>query len=704
MSPKMALVAAVLVALSLSVGETASLDGLSPAELGEDLGESGVSVPVGDVTAMTAKLEAENRALIKQNTALQSQAALASAEQKPGTKPVRAPETKVISKKALPAEVQKGMKVMDDYQQKLSALETKLATETQKVTAMKINEGEQKIAKEEAQAAAAAAKNPKKWPYARVPYFKGFAGSKEVKGLKNVGECQAVCDRQQLCKSFSWTDTSKLCFWSIAGLNYDPHFTMAVKATQDLAGSPGAKFREFPGVKFIDAQSTQVQGSTEAACQQRCDADVSCKSYSYRKDSSFCAYSSKGLAYDEDYMYYEKEIHGVSSANGLAAATISAEKANLKKEIAVSEKKASDEASKEKRADEALSKEKAGFVNGVPNIQQEEALKNKVDQVNKANIAKMAAKGAEVAAANAIKAQDKFQKQQLDAVAKLSKIEADGTKAKAGLEEAKKKLFPLKKAVADQEVVITKLGSSLVIAGLDLKTNEAKVAAAEKAVKEATTVGDKAALAAMTEQLNEAKKAIAATEAEQAKIREDIKKAQEELKKRQKTEAAQQKNTTELAGAVESDEAGVKAQVKNEKKALEFQKAAVKKDQEAADAAKMIALTSKEKVQKLAHANAKMEIFYSTEHMKTIKTDIERTELEKKMATARGVIFRAAEANDALSQSMVETARKLAAVKERAHKAAEAVKQRKKDTERRDVTNKLASLEEKPIAKPPVSV
>ena len=52
---------------------------------------------------------------------------------------------------------------------------------------------------------------------------------------------------------------------------------------------------------------------------------------------------------------------------------------------------------------------------------------------------------------------------------------------------------------------------------------------------------------------------------------------------------------------------------------------------------------------------------------------------------------------------MVETARKLAAVKERAHKAAEAVKQRKKDTERRDVTNKLASLEEKPIAKPPVS-
>merc|ERR1712100_634549 len=137
------------------------------------------------------------------------------------------------------------------------------------------------------------------------------------------------------------------------------------------------------------------------------------------------------------------------------------------------------------------------------------------------------------------------------------------------------------------------------------------------------------------------------------------KKAQEELKKRQKTEKAQQKKTTELAGAVKSDEAGVKAQVKNEKKALERQKAAVKKDQEAADTAKMIALTSKEKVQKLAHANAKMEIFYSTEHMKTIKTDIERTELEKKMATARGVIFRAAEANDALSQSMVETARKL---------------------------------------------
>ena len=45
MSPKMALVAAVLVALSLSVGETASLDGLSPAELGEDLGASRTRTP-----------------------------------------------------------------------------------------------------------------------------------------------------------------------------------------------------------------------------------------------------------------------------------------------------------------------------------------------------------------------------------------------------------------------------------------------------------------------------------------------------------------------------------------------------------------------------------------------------------------------------------------------------------------------------------
>lgn len=699
LSTKMALVAAMVVALSLSVGEAAAMDDLSPAELGgDDLGESGVSVPIGDVNAMTAKLAAENRALIKQNEALQSKAALATAE--PGAKKVVAPETKVVSPKSLPVEVQKGMKVMNDYQQKLGAVEAKLASETQKASALKINEGEQKIAREVAEAKAASAKAPKKWAYARIPYFKGFAGSKEVKGLKTTGECQQVCDRQDLCKSFSWTDTKKLCFWGIAGLNYDPHFTMAVKAEQDLAGSPGAKFREFPGVKFVDAQSTQINDSTESACQQRCDADVTCKSYSYRKDSKFCAYSSKGLSYDEEYMYYEKQIHGASSTK--QAGQITAEKNALKKEIATEEKKASSEVSKEKRADEALAKEKAGFVSGVPTKSQEDSIKNKVDEANKLNIAKMAAKGAQVAGQNAIKAQNKFQQEQLAAVAKLSKLEANGTKAKAELEVVKKADLPLQKLAVDQEVVLAKLKSSLVIAGLSLKTDEAQAATAQKAVQEATSAGEKNAIATMEAQLTEAKKAIADTEANQAKIRETIKTAQVELSKRKAAAGVSAKKLKTLTTAVSTDEESVKAKVKEEKSTLAKQNAALKKDQESADAAKMIALASQEKVQKVARANAKMEVYFSTKHMESIKTDIERTELEKKMASARGVIFKADAANDSLSQQMVATARKLAGVKERAHKAAAALVQRQKDTKRRDVTNKLAKLEQQPIAKPAV--
>lgn len=107
---------------------------------------------------MTSKLEAENKALIAQNSALQTQVALAKAS---GANVPEFKATVSVSPKELPAEVQKGIAVMGDYQKQISALESKLNAEKAEVGTLKLNEGEAKLKAD----SAAMAKDEQKGQY-----------------------------------------------------------------------------------------------------------------------------------------------------------------------------------------------------------------------------------------------------------------------------------------------------------------------------------------------------------------------------------------------------------------------------------------------------------------------------------------------------------------------------------------------------------
>jgi len=702
------LVAVAAIALSLSSVETLGTDSLVQ-ELGSgDLGESmrpggEQSIPMGDVTALTAKLEAQNRQLIAQNQALMSKTALAQAEQSTAGQKVSALQApkKVVSPKELPREVQAGATVMSGYQKQIAELEGKLAAADSRATAAKMTEAKTRMDKENAEMDAAAAGKPVKYEYAKIPYFKGFAGSKEVKGLTQQGQCQNICNEQKLCKSFSWSQSMQLCFWSISAIDYDPHFVLGVRATQNLAGSPDAKFREFPGIKFINAQSKEKNGVSEADCQFTCESDLSCKSYSFKASNGFCAYGATGLSYDDEYTYFEKEA-GQDKLDAMKKAQMEQEKAALQATLNADQSAEAAEQAKEKKENDQKDAEKAKWLAGNPSKQEQADIDAKVEEQNRASIAKMAAKGAEVAAEDKIKAEAQFQKDQQNAVASLAKTEADEKKVKAAYGAEKAKITPLAKKVADQEVVIAKLNAEIVMTNLDKKVKENGVALAQKALDDAQKANNNAAISAAEAAYKEAKSALTENENEAAKLQAALAESKGTLATDTETKSNAEEQLKEFAAQSKASEIAVKQRVKEEKTAIAKSKAALEADVETADRTKLISLKSQERVAKTARANGKVTLLIGGLKMQDIKTDDERTDLEQSMAAARGKVFKADEVNSALSAAMVQTAKKLSMVKERAAKATSAKKQGEEDNERADVTNKLDKLEEEGVAKSPI--
>lgn len=689
---------AVLMAV-LSV-ETVPLDDLSPTSLMET-GEGnpgGLTVPLGDVTSMTSKLEAENKALLAQNSALQTQVALAKAS---GANVPEFKATVSVSPKALPAEVQKGIAVMGDYQKQISALESKLNAEKAEVSTMKLNEGEAKLKAD----SAAMAKGEQKVMshYSKIPYFKGFAGAKEIKDLSEYDQCQRICDEQPLCKSFSWDQRSKLCFWSVAALDYDPHYILGVRASALTTADPLAKWREFPGIKFINAQSKQLDGLNEKACQAKCDQDVDCKSYSFRRDTGFCAWSSVGLAYDDDFNYYEKGA-SMTKAEMAKHQALKQERLVLKNQLAVEAAQAAAEQAEEEKENDAKNAEKAKWMNGTPTKAQETKLKNSVNAQNRQAAARFAAQGAQAAAAEEAAAQANYQKQQLQAVKNLSEVEAEGAKAKSEKKEAAAKAQKLEMNTAEKEVDLAKAKAKLKMAELDLTTHTQSVTVAQNALDDARKSGDSSAIAAAQASYVDAKETLATSESAHANMKNEVNDVDNAVKEMQDKLKKAKSAVSQLDKTIQENAAAIKQAVKQQKANLAKEKLAMLRETEKADAARMIALKSSEKVAKVKRANANVQLYIQGEKMKDIKTDAQRVKLEKEMGAERGVVFKADATNARLTTKLVDAAKGLAKANERADKANRQGNRDKTKKERADVTNKLAALEAPAPANSPFSM
>merc|ERR1719262_47517 len=74
--------------------------------------------------------------------------------------------------------------------------------------------------------------------YHRIPFLKFSAGSKSLPAISSAYDCQDACDRQEKCKSYSWSESLKSCLWSVDGIQYDDDYVFEAKAQVATAGDP----------------------------------------------------------------------------------------------------------------------------------------------------------------------------------------------------------------------------------------------------------------------------------------------------------------------------------------------------------------------------------------------------------------------------------------------------------------------------------
>jgi hypothetical protein len=614
-------------------------------ELGESAGTEGAGVggtiPMADVNAYTKALTAQNGQLKAENTHLRTQAALAEGEAKAvmtkaGVSPTPAPKT--IPTAALPKSVQEGAKVMDDMQNKVKALEGKLADEQAEVDAVKLQDAQAKIKADAAALDAQISSGAVGFHYHLVPYFKVAQGAKEVMGIQEMSTCRSSCDSQTLCKSYSWSDQEKKCFWSVSALDYDDEFTLGVKATASTAGDPDAKWRTFPGMKFINAQSKERGGGTEKDCQNVCSADISCKSYSYRP--GYCSWSETGLGYDENFHYYEKgEVMSAEEAG--KRAKIEKERAALNAALKAEQDKRNAEGLSEEKELAAKDAEKAKWLGAEPNSAQELQIKQNVKQQEQREVAKLAAAGATAAGDKFLAAQKSFEERQMEAVKNLSEIEANEKKLKSELKAAKGQLLPDKESAVDVEVELSKQNNKRVLQDLDVKIAALAVDTATTALEDAQKANDAAAIASSTQTLKEAKNKL---NYEQDKLAEIQKVVDEKAKDLADRNGVIKHAETKIADLQKQEKAaadGIEDSIKEQKRLVAEQKAKTMRDKLIAEKAKMNMFRAREKEVKADFGNAKVAIWKMKDQgTDKIKTDDERVQLERQEAAENGKIFK----------------------------------------------------------------
>lgn len=489
--------------------------------------------------------------------------------------------------------------------------------------------------------------------------------------------------------------TKGTCMWSVDSVHYDQDFTFGVKAQIATAGDPEAEYRMFPGVKFITAHTKNKENMEFDACKAQCSSNSDCKSFSYRSDTKFCAWSSNGMSYDEDFTYFEKDKYSSSASGVLKRANEKLAKAKdkMKAQMLIDQGKEKTEKDHEERENELKQKTKAQWQANAPTNAQESHLKMTVKMEMSQMDAKFADKAAKKKEDIMAKAEKDLTNAQLAAIAKISKLEAEGKKANAEKSEEAKALPAVEEKVTQLKVAIAKTKNKMQVLEVDLAIKKKAVQQGSVAVQNARISKNTVAVASTQNAYNDAKREVTDVEDKKAKLGEELGKLTKQFNE-QKDEmdalSSKEKDSKTLASTKESM---TKEAVKAEKLALHKQKAAIEADRDKALTAKLVSLKAREKFAKSTRAQSKVDIQNSENDMKEIKTEGERRDVEKEMADARGKMFKADKANGETTDKMVDIARKLAASKEKLHKARAKVKKAKKKEKRQDVENKLDKLE-----------
>merc|ERR1712100_75530 len=125
--------------------------------------------------------------------------------------------------------------------------------------------------------------------------------------------CQLMCSESAKCKSFSYSESGKVCVVSDDSLTYDPAFVFEAKAIPEDKVHTKEEFHSFEGLTYKPEGWSKISGKTIAQCKALCSKAAACKAFSYRQRDESCLLSEKGIEYSSKFTYYEKNKPSMSS-------------------------------------------------------------------------------------------------------------------------------------------------------------------------------------------------------------------------------------------------------------------------------------------------------------------------------------------------------------------------------------------------------
>lgn len=138
--------------------------------------------------------------------------------------------------------------------------------------------------------------------YHRIPGLILTTNSRKVPRVTSVGQCQDECNRQPLCKSYSFEPKKNGCIWSSDNLTYDPDFVLALKPTEG-----DGDYEELPGMTFHATGWMRSEGKDKSACKQLCQQGAHCRAFAWRKRDNLCMLTGESIGISDSWDYYEKD-------------------------------------------------------------------------------------------------------------------------------------------------------------------------------------------------------------------------------------------------------------------------------------------------------------------------------------------------------------------------------------------------------------
>jgi len=145
--------------------------------------------------------------------------------------------------------------------------------------------------------------------YSKIPNF--VVQGTPVNKILSRDLCMKRCDAHKECRSYSWRQKDKKCFWSTGTLRYNHEWEFYSKDIQlNALGqmSPTGNFAKFDGLFAMDRDINMktYKDKNRAECKEICRDEKTCHSFSFHEGDHACLISKSKIMYSKGFDYFER--------------------------------------------------------------------------------------------------------------------------------------------------------------------------------------------------------------------------------------------------------------------------------------------------------------------------------------------------------------------------------------------------------------